>query len=209
MNLRHPHFFQILLGKVIAFFYRILVFTWTYEVKFHDGMESINFGENPSKPFFLSCWHRDDVSMLGFCINKKFMTLVSDSKDGTMLASALSSLGIGVKRGSSTRGGVKGLLGMLKESQKNPLYFTLAVDGPKGPIFKAKPGAYFLAKNTNSLCGHGIAQVKSYWTLHKAWMKTRIPKPFTKITIHFYPLPNPTTCTEDEFLTSINQITTY
>jgi len=70
-------------------------------------------------------------------------------------------------------------MGMKQELDAgNPVAFT--IDGPRGPIYVAKPGPVLLAKKS----GHGIVcfyvAVERAWVL-KSWDRMMIPKPFSRV----------------------------
>ena len=67
--------------------------------------------------------------------------IVSQSFDGELIARTLGLFGFETVRGSSSRGGREGLLG-LKEVIEcgRPAIFT--ADGPRGPIFRTKIGPH-------------------------------------------------------------------
>lgn len=55
-------------------------------------------------------------------------------------------------------------------------------DGPRGPVYEAKPGPVFLARKNAApiLCCQ--IEPRDYWTL-RSWDRLRIPKPFTKVLV--------------------------
>ena len=78
-------------------------------------------------------------------------------------------------RGSSSRGAVRALLGMHTEVEEgHTVAFT--IDGPKGPLYVAKPGPVLLARNTQVPIMLFYIAVKDGWVL-KSWDKFVIPKP--------------------------------
>ena len=60
----------------------------------------------------------------------------------------------------------------------------LAVDGPNGPLYKIKPGIFFLAKRTKKqIIPIGVAASKKL-TLFFRWDKYFIPLPFSTVAIY-------------------------
>jgi lysophospholipid acyltransferase (LPLAT)-like uncharacterized protein len=68
----------------------------------------------------------------------------------------------------------------LKTHLKQGLDVAFTIDGPRGPIFRVKPGPVWLARKTGHplLCLH--AEPGKFWTL-KSWDSFRIPKPFSEV----------------------------
>ena len=62
----------------------------------------------------------------------------------------------------------------------NPAVFT--ADGPRGPIYKVKPGAIKLAQLTGHSIGIFYAHPEKAWIL-RSWDRFLIPKPFSRVAI--------------------------
>lgn len=136
---------------------------------------------NEKKNFITAFWHGS--MMIGWFIhrNKNFSALVSQSKDGEVLAAILEKWNYHVVRGSSSTGGSEALSTMIELVHKN---YSLAItpDGPVGPIHKMKAGAVVTAKKSKVplfLAGIGI---KKKFVL-KSWDRFEIPKPFSKVVV--------------------------
>lgn len=112
--------------------------------------------------------------------------MVSKSFDGEYLARVVQRFGHYAIRGSSSRGGVKALVAMIKRMREGmPMGFAL--DGPRGPRYEAKQGSLVLAKKTGFPVLPFIVESKRYWQLG-SWDKMQIPKPFTDAMV-FIDLP--------------------
>lgn len=129
------------------------------------------------QPIF-AMWH--DRIFLGtyFLRNRKIVAMISQSFDGEYIARTIQLQGNGAVRGSSTRGGVKGLVEMIRIA-KQGAPMCLIVDGPKGPRYEAKEGAVLLAKKTGAPLLPFSVEAKSFWQMEKSWDKMHVPKPFT------------------------------
>jgi len=102
----------------------------------------------------------------------------SQSFDSEYVARFIQRFGFGIVKGSSTRGGVGGLIEMIRLMKKGfPTGFS--VDGPKGPVYQAKTGTLLLAKKTGNPVLPFSVEAENYWTI-KSWDKLQIPKPFTR-----------------------------
>lgn len=102
--------------------------------------------------------------------------LISEHADGELIAQACRHLGLGVIRGSTTRGGAKALRQILKLGGTKHLVVT--PDGPKGPRRQFQPGAVFLASRTGlPIIPVGFAYHKE-WRLN-SWDRFALPCPFS------------------------------
>ena len=136
---------------------------------------------NEQRNFISAFWHGS--MMIGWYIHRKKNTaaLVSQSKDGDVLASVLEKWKYNVVRGSSSIGGHDALNTMVELVRKN---YSLAItpDGPRGPIHKMKAGAVITAKKSSVpiyLAGIGI---KNKFVL-KSWDHFEVPKPLSKVVV--------------------------
>ena len=135
-----------------------------------------------NKPFLMAHWHGDELALVHLVKRYKVATLSSQSKDGTIMMIVLKLLGAAVVRGSSSRGAVSGLLGLMKLIRKGYMS-SFAVDGPKGPRHKAKSGVLEASKNLSVPIMCVGAACDRAWVFHKAWNKAFLPKPFARISI--------------------------
>ncbi|MBX9769453.1 MAG: lysophospholipid acyltransferase family protein [Bdellovibrionales bacterium] len=134
----------------------------------------------------MAFWHGDELAILAFNRFYRLTTMSSTSKDGELMNSVLGHMGIMTSRGSSTRGGARALIGIIKWA-KEGWTPAIPVDGPKGPIYKVKPGIFDLAKRLDAAiipagmwCSHRIEFPKS-------WNKTYLPMPFSKVHLRWAP----------------------
>ncbi|MEO7538777.1 MAG: lysophospholipid acyltransferase family protein, partial [Pyrinomonadaceae bacterium] len=94
------------------------------------------------------------------------------------IARFIQRFGYGAIRGSSSRGGARALVQMIKWMRGgHAMAFT--VDGPRGPRYEAKPGPLILAKKTGNPIMPFVIEPKRYWQI-KSWDKMQIPVPFTR-----------------------------
>jgi lysophospholipid acyltransferase (LPLAT)-like uncharacterized protein len=130
-----------------------------------------------------STWH-DRIFLGTYHLQKQgIVFLTSQSFDGEYIARFLQRFGFGVIRGSSTRGGARGLVQMVRELKRGvPMGFT--VDGPKGPRYVAKPGPILLAKKTGEPILPFIVEPSRFSTVG-SWDKLQIPHPFARAKVIF------------------------
>ncbi len=168
-----------ILGFLVWVLYTCLLKTWKVELIEHPEMQELM---KNNKPFIMAHWHGDELALVQLASRYKMATLSSKSKDGAIMTYFLEKLGAQVVRGSSSRGAVSGLLGLIKLIRKGHVS-SFAVDGPKGPRFKAKPGILETSKNLKVPIICGGAAADRAWVFDKAWNKAFLPKPFARVCI--------------------------
>jgi lysophospholipid acyltransferase (LPLAT)-like uncharacterized protein len=164
--------------RLVALLLRVLHRTLRYEVVVEAGAE-------PATPPALQVWcfwHRCLIPCACY-FHGKFTpaVLISRSFDGELIARTIERLGFLTARGSSTRSGGSGLLALAKVvGRGNGAVFT--ADGPRGPLYKVKPGAVKLAQLTGYAIGIFYAHPEKAWLL-RSWDHFMIPKPFSRVAI--------------------------
>lgn len=149
-----------------------------------------------NQPFILAHWHGDELSLIQLARRYRIGTIVSTSKDGQLMNQVLIWLGASTSRGSSTRGAVTALKGLIRlVRQGNNCSF--AVDGPKGPLHRVKPGLFEVSK---------ALQIPIFWVgvavdrkivFHKSWNQAFLPKPFARLKIQWHGPIQPLATDED------------
>jgi len=123
-------------------------------------------------------------------------TLVSQSKDGEMVARLVKGIGHKTVRGSSHRGAVGGLKSIIKAGRQGPV--AMMIDGPRGPIDEPKIGSIAIARATQSpiipitcSCDNPI--------IFSSWDKFLLPKPFSTVLMSYgEPIAVPKRANEEE-----------
>jgi len=123
-------------------------------------------------------WHDRIFGGTFFLRDRGIVVITSQSLDGEYIARFLKRFGFGTIRGSSSRGGVKALVEMIRHMRRG-LSMAFTVDGPRGPRYVAKTGAIVLAKKTGNPIVPFSVECARYWTIN-SWDRMQIPKPFTR-----------------------------
>lgn len=105
--------------------------------------------------------------------------LVSQHQDGSYLANAMALLGYSTVRGSSRRGASQALRQLLLDTAGKHIVIT--PDGPGGPRRELKPGAVYVASQTNRRLLPGAYSATSAWKWKGSWTEMLIPKPFSTV----------------------------
>ncbi|MEQ8666983.1 MAG: lysophospholipid acyltransferase family protein [Rhodospirillales bacterium] len=98
------------------------------------------------KPFILAFWH-GRLLMMPYCWRRgrDIEMLISEHRDGRLIAKTVSHFGIDTVTGSSTRGGTAALRKMVS-TLKAGGYVGITPDGPRGPRMRASDGIAAVAK---------------------------------------------------------------
>jgi lysophospholipid acyltransferase (LPLAT)-like uncharacterized protein len=152
-----------------------------------------------TRQFIGVTWHRASIFFCYYYGPFHPMLMFSQSSDGDYLAQFARKCGVIPVRGSSTRGGERGLIQMIRSFQRGNRICSTVLDGPQGPRFKAKKGLLLLAKKTGLPLLPVMWSSRNALTLEKTWDKTTIPRPFSEVVITYgNPLYVPKECTEFE-----------
>ena len=139
----------------------------------------IGGGQQP----IIALWHDRIFAGVWYLRNRRLAVLTSKSKDGEYIARFLTRFGFGAIRGSSSRGGVRGLVEMIRLMREGvPMAFT--VDGPRGPRYVAKSGPVMLAKKTGNPIVPFLIECSSYWQIG-SWDRLQIPRPFARAKVFY------------------------
>ncbi|MEE8573809.1 MAG: DUF374 domain-containing protein [Thermodesulfobacteriota bacterium] len=110
----------------------------------YEGYRKIT---DEGKNIILTFWHGRLLMIPAAYEGEKVTVLISSHRDGEYVARTMHRLGIETSRGSSTRGWMHGIKGMLKAARSGR-DLAIAPDGPKGPPRKAQMGVIQLARKT-------------------------------------------------------------
>lgn len=131
----------------------------------------------------LLCWHDALLPVMWHHRNRGIAAVVSEARDGQYLAAFAASLGYGLIRGSSTRGGRRALRAAIRALQQGtPVGIT--PDGPRGPRRIAKPGAVTAAARTGAVVLPVHAEARPAWRA-RSWDRFLVPAPFAKVRVAY------------------------
>jgi lysophospholipid acyltransferase (LPLAT)-like uncharacterized protein len=129
----------------------------------------------------MAFWHGRILPATLYFKNRGIVVITSENFDGEWIAGIIERFGYGTARGSSSRGGRKALIQMMRDMEAGkPAGFTL--DGPRGPARVAQAGAVWLSKATGNPVLPFHLEADRHWTIN-SWDQTQIPKPFSTVAV--------------------------
>ncbi len=135
------------------------------------------------QPHLFLLWHDALLPLLWKHRARRVTIVVSGAQDGRYLAEYALRLGYREARGSSTRGGVRALLGAVKALRAGGTA-AFTPDGPKGPRRELKGAALVAAQKSGAPVVALHAEADRAWRL-RSWDRFLVPKPFARVTIAY------------------------
>lgn len=150
--------------------------TWRYEI---HGYENFKKLEEQKLPIIHAFWHGRILAGMYFWRNRGIVVLTSENKDGEYIAQVIHHFGYGSSRGSTSKGAVKGTIGLIR-TLKSGVHVAFAVDGPRGPRYQVQQGVTWLASYSQHpiLPFHFEAKRAKKFS---SWDQFQVPLPFTKV----------------------------
>lgn len=173
-------------ARFVYYLYKLLFLSWrkTFVV---SEKSQIYFDER--RPLVLAHWHGDELALIFLVERLHLATMASLSSDGSIVSYVIRRLGGVTSRGSSSRGAVAALVGLVKFCRSGRPT-SIAVDGPRGPYHEVKPGVFELSKLASAvIIPVGVCAPKAF-VFKKSWNKAILPYPFSRVCIYFSdPIP--------------------
>jgi lysophospholipid acyltransferase (LPLAT)-like uncharacterized protein len=157
---------------------RLWLATLRVHVVTHPGLDAVG-----DRPWVLAFWHGTQWPLLAWRRRRPTVVLVSLSRDGSMQARALALQGFQVVRGSSSRGGARGLAAVVRAMRRDGADAAFAVDGPRGPRGVVKGGAVVAARAAGAVLVPIAGVVRRGIVLRRAWDQFAIAWPFTRVDV--------------------------
>lgn len=135
------------------------------------------------QPVIFVFWHGHLLPLVHYHRYEGIVVLVSEHGDGEYVTRIIERSGFGTVRGSSTRGGTKGLRGLVRAARAGK-DLALTPDGPRGPRGVFKPGALVAAQMTGLPVIPLSVRVSAGWRAN-SWDGFLVPRPFSTVTIEY------------------------
>jgi hypothetical protein len=149
------------------------------------GRESFEQFRAKGQPVIFVFWHGQLLPLVHYHRNEGVVVLVSEHGDGEYVTKVIERNGFSTVRGSSTRGGRKGLKGLVRAA-KSGRDLALTPDGPRGPHGVFKPGALAVAQMTGAPLIPLAAGTTSGWHF-RSWDGFLVPRLFASISVEYLP----------------------
>jgi lysophospholipid acyltransferase (LPLAT)-like uncharacterized protein len=159
---------------------RALAGTWRYRV---INGEPLRVLREAGKPVILSLWHGQMLVPLWHHRGQGIAILISEHRDGEIIARVAEALGLRTVRGSTSRGAGRALVGLTRELTEGH-DIAITPDGPRGPRESFAPGALVAAQRAGApIVAIGVHAPRA-WQLG-SWDRFVIPKPFSRVHIAY------------------------
>lgn len=137
------------------------------------------------QPVMFVFWHGQLLPLVHYHRHEAIVVLVSEHEDGEYITRVIERNGFETVRGSSTRGGTKGLKGLVRAAREGH-DLGVTPDGPRGPRGEFKPGALLAAQMAGLPVVPISVRASSGWRF-RSWDGFLVPKPLARITIEYHP----------------------
>ena len=197
VKIRNP-----ILIEALALSVSLLIRVWNLTLRYRyeplfPGLEPRwNAKDIGPNRYVYAFWHENILVPAYRMRNLDIAVLISRHADGQLIARAVEWLGFQTVRGSSTRGGVLAIKGMVAKARK--FHLAITPDGPKGPRRKCQQGVAAIA----SLTGRSVVPFAVGYSKAKrlkSWDQFALPLPFSKVVFVIgEPIPVPPNLNEED-----------
>lgn len=162
-----------------------LVWGWCRIVSV-SGTEHFSAALARAPSFIPVYWHQHQL----FCVRQlldcrhmgvRLGFLISPSVDGEIGAMLVASMGAEVIRGSSTYTGARALRDYYQALTQDGISPAITPDGPRGPVWKVKPGAILLAQMSQRPIIPMAFAASRAWNIQ--WDRFVLPRPFARVAV--------------------------
>ncbi len=146
-----------------------------------EGLQHLDAIHASGRQPVMAFWHGRILPATFYFRRRGIVVITSENFDGEWIARIIERFGYGTARGSTSRGGKKAMLQLVRDMRAGRAAgFTL--DGPRGPARVAQAGAVWLASATGNPLLPFHLEASSHWSL-RSWDRTQIPKPFSTVAL--------------------------
>lgn len=164
-------------GSVII---RALALTWRYRITNAAPWRELRLRR---QPFIFAFWHGTMLPLLWTHRDEGVPVVISEHRDGEIIARIVEKFGFRTIRGSSSRGAARALIAIVRELERGG-EVAVTPDGPRGPARRFASGALVAAQRVGvPIVGVGVV-ASSAWRLN-SWDRFMIPKPFSRVQIAY------------------------
>jgi lysophospholipid acyltransferase (LPLAT)-like uncharacterized protein len=132
-----------------------------------EGLEHLDAIVRSGRQPVMAFWHGRILPATYYFRRRGIVVITSENFDGEWIARIIERFGYGTARGSTTRGGRKALLQLVRDMEAGK---------------QAQPGAVWLAGATGNPLLPFHLEASRHWTA-KSWDRTQVPKPFSTVAL--------------------------
>jgi lysophospholipid acyltransferase (LPLAT)-like uncharacterized protein len=169
---------RAVLGFLLGVVARVWLRTLRLTVEEHPALRTV-----ADRPWVLAFLHGKQWPLLAWKRRRSTVVMVSLSKDGEIQSRALSTLGFTIVRGSSSRGGARGLASIVRRLRGGDHDAAFAVDGPRGPYGVPKPGVLAAARAAGAVIVPMGSAVRGGKVFARAWDRFALAWPFGRVSV--------------------------
>ena len=170
----------------LSLLYRFIrAYSWTFRLTVENEKTWTDYLKNGGV-VLLCTWHQQFFSAIRYFRKYREFDpslMISQSKDGQIIAGVAERSGWRTVRGSSSKGGATALKEIVRQLRASRLAAHI-VDGPRGPAGEVKAGAIRMAQLTHAAIVPFYTSAERAWFFN-SWDRFFLPKPFSKVTIRF------------------------
>jgi lysophospholipid acyltransferase (LPLAT)-like uncharacterized protein len=166
-----------MLASVVALLVRLLGATLRFDYEDNDVVEDTLASGSAT---IIYGWH--EMFLIACCDLRHYRPyiMISQSRDGGRVTRVAEKVGWRVVRGSSSRGGAKALLQMVRVLNEPPVLAGHLVDGPRGPRHELKPGVVAMAQRSHAVLVPSMYATRRKWCA-PSWDRLQVPLPFSRV----------------------------
>jgi lysophospholipid acyltransferase (LPLAT)-like uncharacterized protein len=172
------HAFMGALGVLVG----LIAWLWLRTLRVIVTLDPALSAPGSERPWVMGFWHGRQWPLFAHERRRSTVVLVSFSRDGSLQARALGLLGLTVVRGSSSRGGARGLVAIVRRLRQG-MDAAFAVDGPKGPLGIVKEGVVAAARASGAWLVPVGSAIERGFVLERAWDRYAIAWPFSRVRV--------------------------
>jgi lysophospholipid acyltransferase (LPLAT)-like uncharacterized protein len=167
---------------------RLLARTWRVREVGREGWHARRAAGAAGGGVVVALWHGQMLPLVAHHRDEGVAVLISEHRDGEIIARVVRAFGFATVRGSTSRGGGRALLELVSVLRRGR-EVAVTPDGPRGPRHSFAPGALVAAQRAGVPLVGVVAHVDRSWRLG-SWDRFEIPKPFARI-VFAYSEPTP------------------
>ncbi len=167
-------------------YYLARCYCWTFRFRVENAEGWHKYLEQGGT-VLLCTWHQQFFPVIRHFIQRyqryRPAIMISQSRDGEIVADVARRGGWHPVRGSSSKDGARAMRRVIEELKKSRLAAHI-VDGPRGPAGKVKAGAIRIAHGAGAVIVPFYTSADRAWYFN-SWDRFMLPKPFARVTLRF------------------------